>query len=65
MARVKIEEIVDHLSTEMRRALVDALGRVPPDASVDAYQLFREFRRAVGRRCNTWEWIPDQYVDAD
>jgi hypothetical protein len=65
MARVKIEEVIDHLSPEIRKALVDALGRVAPGATVDAHQLFREFRRAVGRKCNTWERVPDQYVDLD
>jgi hypothetical protein len=24
--------------------------------------LFRAFRRAVGRKCNTWEQVPDHYV---
>lgn len=65
MARVKIEEIVDHLSTEMRRALEDAVKSVAPEADFDAYQLFREFRRAVGRKCNTWEKVPDHFVEKE
>ena len=63
MARVKMEKIVDHLSSEIRRALVDAVEREIPGSSVDAYSLFREFRRAVGRKCSTWERVPDSYVD--
>ena len=65
MARVKIEEIVDHLGTEMRKALSIAVNNVIPDAEFDERQLFRAFRRAVGRKCNTWESVPDQYVDKD
>lgn len=65
MARIKAEEIVDHLSSEMRRALRDAVKEVIPDVSVDEYQLFRAFRRAVGRKCSTWEQVPDQYVEVD
>lgn len=65
MARVKIEEVVDHLSTEMRRALSIAVNNVIEDADFDERQLFREFRRAVGRKCSTWERVPDQYVDSD
>jgi hypothetical protein len=64
MARVKIEEIVDHLSSDMRRALADAVQRACPGCDVDKRALFREFRRAVGRKCSTWENVPDRYVDA-
>ena len=65
MTRVKIEDIVDHLSTQIRRALEDAVKRVSPDAHFDAHQLFREFRRAVGRKCNTWENVPDRFVEKE
>ncbi len=65
MARVRIEDIVDHLSSEMRSALDDAVKRALPDAEFDAHQLFREFRRAVGRKCNTWEAVPDRFVDKE
>lgn len=62
MAQVKIEEIVDHLSSEMRRALEEAVREVDSKAKIDGYALFRAFRRAVGRKCNTWEQVPDRYV---
>lgn len=65
MARVKIEQIVDHLSSEMKRALERAVERTCPDTRFDRNQLFREFRRAVGAKCSTWEYVPDQYVEAD
>jgi len=65
MARVKIEDIVDHLNSEMRRALEDAVKRAVPDAHFDAYQLFREFRKAVGRKCSTWENVPDHFVEKE
>lgn len=62
MASVKMEEIVDHLSTEVRRALEDAVQQVAPSTRIDAHQLFRAFRRAIGRKCSTWEQVPDDYV---
>ena len=62
MASVKMEEIVDHLSTEVRRALEDAVQQVAPNTRIDAYELFRAFRRAIGRKCSTWEQVPDDYV---
>lgn len=65
MAYVKVEEVIDHLSSEMRRALQDAVNQVAPDANFDVYGLFREFRRAVGRKCDTWEHVPDHLVKED
>jgi len=65
MARVKIEEIVDSLRSEMTKALEDAVRHVLPDAQVSRTQLFRAFKRAVGRKCSTWERIPNQYVEVD
>ena len=62
MDKVKIEEVIDHLDSEMRHALEDAVNEVVPGASFDSYELFRAFRRAVGRKCNTWEQVPDQYI---
>ena len=65
MARVKIEEVVDHLDSEMRKALSMAVGKAIPGAEFDERQLFKEFRRAVGRKCSTWERVPDRYVEND
>ena len=64
MARIRIEHIVDHLDSDMRNALEAAVQEVLPDAgSFDRYELFRAFRRAVGRKCNTWESISDSDVE--
>jgi hypothetical protein len=65
MAKVKIEEIVDHLSSEMRSALRSALNEVTPSVTIDENALFRAFKRAVGRKCNTWERVPDRYVEIE
>lgn len=63
MARVKVEEIVDHLSTEFRKALAMTIRNEFPDASFDERALYRKFRRNVGRKCSTWERVPDHYVE--
>lgn len=65
MARIKPDEVVDHLSSEMKRALEAAVLEVLPDAEFDRNELFRAFKRAVRRKCSTWERVPDQYVDCD
>lgn len=65
MARVNIEEVVDHLETELRKALKQAVEKTMPDVEFNDRELFRNFKRAVGRKCSTWENVPDHYVDAD
>jgi hypothetical protein len=65
MAKAKIEEIVDHLGSEMRRALEDSLREVAPGIEMDSHAFFRAFRRAVGRKCSTWESVPDRFIKAE
>lgn len=62
MAQVEIEGIVGHLSSEMCRALEAAVEEVIPNIQFDRHELFRAFRRAIRRKCNTWEQVPDSYV---
>ena len=65
MARVKIDDIVDHLDHEMRAALQDAVHEVLPQARFDEYELFRAFQRHVYNKCALWESVPDHYVDTE
>lgn len=65
MARIRPEDIVDDLSSEMRRALEDAVREVLPNAEFDSYALFRAFKRAVGRKCSSWERVADRHVEAE
>lgn len=63
MAKIKVEDIVDHLDSEFRKALEEAVNHVIPDATFDPYELFREFKRTIYRKCSIWESVPDQYVE--
>ena len=65
MARIKIEEVVDDLKSEMRDALELAVKEVLPDAKFDRTELFREFKRAVRRKCHTWETVRDAHVESE
>jgi len=62
MAQVNIEQIIDQLSSEMRKALVATIREHAPTCLVNDHALFRAFRRQVGRKCSTWETVPDQFV---
>lgn len=50
MARVKADKVVDLLSNEMRRVLVDKVNKVMPGAQFDSHELVRAFMRGVYRR---------------
>lgn len=63
MARVKIQSIIEHLDYDMKRALENAVENVLPNANIDRSELYREFRRAVGRKCSTWVDVSDQDVE--
>ena len=65
MARVRIENIIDHLDYNIRRALKDAVDEVLPGVRCDERELFRAFKRALYRRCSTWERVPDMYVEKE
>jgi hypothetical protein len=58
-----MENIVDHLSSEMRGALERAVKETVPEAQFDRYQLFRAFKRALRSKCSTWVRVPDHFVD--
>jgi hypothetical protein len=62
MAQVKIESIIEHLDYEMKRALEDAVKRAGVEEHVNRNRLFKEFVKAVGRKCSSWENVPDNYV---
>lgn len=38
------------------------VDEVSPGVKCDEHELFRAFKRAVSRRCNVWEIVPDIYV---
>ena len=63
MARVRIEDIIEQLKTDIRRALEAAVKEVLPEAEFDSFALFRAFKRAVRRKCQHWERVSDSYVE--
>ena len=65
MASVKIESVLEHLDSELSRALEDTVRQVAPDASFNARSLYRDFVRRAYRRCSVWEHVPDSYVKVD
>lgn len=65
MAQIKIEDIVDHLGTEFRKALEATLKQHFPDKTFDSRTVFRTFKRMVYRKCSVWEEVPDNLVEKE
>jgi len=63
MARVKIEEIVDHLDGEFKKALVDTTMHFAPGVQFDRGALFRFFLQRVYHHCSSWKSVPDSAVE--
>ncbi len=65
MARIKIEDVVDHLDSEFRKALEAILQQHFPDKSFDSREVFRTFKKMVYRKCSVWEDVPDDLVEKE
>lgn len=62
MAQVRIQNIIEKLDYEMKRALDEAVSRVLPDAEINRNALYKSFIKSVGRKCNEWVSISDSDV---
>lgn len=65
MARVKIERVLDYLDSDIRRALEETLKTHFPNVKFDEREVYRTFLRVVDRKCNTWERVPDNFVEKE
>ena len=65
MARIKPNDLLDHLNPQIRAALDDAVDKTLPGVEVDKRQLYLAFRRALAARLKPWENVPNSAVDAD
>ncbi|RYE13293.1 MAG: hypothetical protein EOP45_21420 [Sphingobacteriaceae bacterium] len=63
MAQINIEDIVDHLSYEMKRALEATLEEHFPGRDFDRNAVFKTFKKKVSQKCSTWESVPDDLVE--
>jgi hypothetical protein len=64
MAKIKIEDVLEHLDSEVKRALESTIREVYPSIQdVDRSVLFRAFIRGISRACNFWESVPDHLVE--
>ncbi len=63
MARVKVEDLLESLDSDLRVALGRAVSRMIPNAQFDERALYKAFCQEAYRKCSIWETVPDQYVE--
>ncbi len=62
MTHIQIEEIMNHLDSEMKSALRVTLSQYFPDQQYSSDAVFRTFKRMVARKCDSWIIVPDNLV---
>ncbi len=65
MAKVKIEEVIDHLESEFRDALKATLREHFPDEDFNPRTVFKTFKKQVYQKCNDWERIPNKFIRSE
>lgn len=66
MARIKIEEILEHFGYEVQKSLSVAVKNVLPDVEFEEKELYKSFINAISKQfISKWENVPDRLVDAD
>ena len=63
MAKIKIEDVIDHLDSEIIKALEATINEHFPGQSFDNRAVYRTFKRMVYQKCNVWEEVPDNFVE--
>lgn len=62
MAKLNIEELINHLDLEFRKALEATLREHFPDAEYNSRNVFKTFQKEIGKKCNAWENVPNKFI---
>jgi hypothetical protein len=63
MAKVKVDEIVENLDSEFKKALDDTMTHFAPQVRFDRNDLFRFFQKRIYHHCSSGETVPDGCVE--
>jgi hypothetical protein len=59
---VKIEDVIDHLESDFKKALAETMKKFAPDIRFNEAEAFRFFLGRVYNHCRVWEPVPDRCV---
>ncbi len=62
MAKIKVEEFVNHLEGEFKKALSSTIYKELGDVEFNAKELFNTFKNELVDKCNTYESLPNKYI---
>ena len=63
MAKVKVEDLLESLDSDLRVALGRAVRQMLPNAQFDERALYKAFCNEAYRKCSIWESVHDHYVE--
>ncbi len=62
MAKVNIEEFIEHLDREIKKALESTIREHFPNQEYNTRAVFKTFKEEVTKKCNSWENVPNKYI---
>ena len=65
MPQVRVEKLLDEMSSEFGRALIRTLHRRYPSDPSSRHILLKEFSRELNRICDTWTEVSDEVAKGD
>ena len=65
MPQVRVDSLLEEMSSEFGRALIRTLHRRYPHDPSSRHVLLKEFRRELNRVCDTWCEVSDEVVRFD
>ncbi len=65
MAKIKVEEVIDHLERVFKSGLEETMKEYFPDKPFEIKDVYRTFRNKVAKKCSYWENVPDRFVERD
>jgi hypothetical protein len=65
MPQVRVDQLMEEMSSEFGRALYRTFQRRYPQDPVSRHLLLKEFRRELNRICNTWSDVSDDVAKCE
>ncbi len=65
MAKVNIEEVINHLESDMRKVLDATIREHLPYQDFNSRNVFKSFKKQVNKKCRSWESVPNKFIRSD
>ena len=62
MAKLNVEQLINHLDLEVRKALEATLREYFPYEEYNSRAISKTFQKELGKRCKVWENIPNKFI---